>query len=76
MPATITECVKLFAIPQVEACLFAHPFAQTRFQGALGHGIEGTKGQGVRGAVMRHHQHQWPLLFDRYNRRRKADADG
>ena len=35
MPAAVAEGVKLLGIAKIETGLFAHPFAQARFQGAL-----------------------------------------
>src|SRR6202034_4411148 len=57
-------------------CLFADPFAQARFQRALGGRIEGAERQAAFRAIVRHHQHRRLLLFDRDDRGRKADADG
>ena len=47
MPALIAESVKLFGITDLELCLFADPLAQTRFQGAVGRGIERTERQRI-----------------------------
>ncbi len=52
MPPLVAEGVELFGVTQIEAGLFADPFAQARFQCAVMGGIEGAEGQGVIAVLM------------------------
>src|SRR5215471_4684517 len=75
MPALVAKSVQLLGIAKIQLGLFAHPFAQARFQRAVMGWIKWTERQGIFAALMCHHQHGRPVGLHRHDCRGEADGN-